>query len=123
MTGEPVPASLAAYWRALEPDVDDDAAAELFDRALDDDVVFESSRLGRPLCGRDLVVERLLQIRAATGDDEVERSAVQRSGDSLRWSWTVGGGATAIEGTDVATFAADGRIERLSVFDGATPPG
>lgn len=114
---------LDRYQRLFNLDLDNAAVAVAAAGCLAPDVVFESARRDRPVVGRDAVVEHLLSIREwVAGSDVRHTTAVDRAGRSRRWCWAVTVGDETVEGMDVVTLTADGRIARLAVFDRPLPP-
>lgn len=94
--------------------------------AFTDHVVFRSAFLDEELVGRSAIAGHIRSIRSrlSAGGSIAFTSGMDRVGDVARWTWQITGsdGATVSEGLNVAAFEDDGRISRITVFLGTTPP-
>lgn len=111
--------TLARYWSIYE--AEPAGVPELVAACFTADAIFESAALSAPLVGTDAIAARVMAIRDAARRAHVTRGPVQWAHDTVRWCWSWSGPAGDAVGTDVARFAADGRIELLVVFPGDRP--
>ncbi|MEM8904132.1 MAG: nuclear transport factor 2 family protein [Actinomycetota bacterium] len=115
-----LPPALRTYLRMWN-ERDLDRARELLREAVTDDIVFadpQDFHEGREAMERN--VERFN--RAFPGAVLTLASGVDGQHDRYRYAWNIHvDGELLIEGFDVSTLAADGRIERVDGFFGPLP--
>ena len=113
-------ATLARYWSIYDADPADVPA--IVASCFTANGRFESAALPAPLVGHAAITDRVLTIREVVRRATVSRDGpVQWSQDSARWCWSWSGPDGDAEGTDVARFGADDRMELLVVFPGRVP--